>query len=141
MKALIQRVSSAQVKIAGESVGLIQSGLLVFLGLEKHDSFSKADKMIKKIISYRVFPDENQKMNLSLNDTKGEILVISQFTLAADTKNGTRAGFSTAMPPAEAESLYNSFIELARSSKLKVQTGIFGADMNCLLYTSPSPRD
>tara|TARA_Y100000746_G_scaffold212250_1_gene203922 strand:- start:712 stop:1149 length:438 start_codon:yes stop_codon:yes gene_type:complete len=133
MKALIQRVSSAQVKIAGESVGLIQSGLLVFLGLEKHDSFSKADKMIKKIISYRVFQDENQKMNLSLNDTKGEILVISQFTLAADTKNGTRAGFSTAMPPAEAESLYNSFIELARSSKLKVQTGIFGADMKVSL--------
>lgn len=86
MKALIQRVSSSEVKVAGESVGLIKSGLLVFLGLEKQDSLAKADKMINKIISYRVFPDENQKMNLSLNDTSGEMLIISQFTLAADTK-------------------------------------------------------
>lgn len=133
MKALIQRVSSSEVKVAGESVGLIKSGLLVFLGLEKQDSLAKADKMINKIISYRVFPDENQKMNLSLNDTRGEMLIISQFTLSADTKNGTRAGFSTAMPPAEAESLYDYFIEIARSSKLKVQTGIFGADMKVSL--------
>ena len=133
MKALIQRVSSSEVKVAGESVGLIKSGLLVFLGLEKQDSLAKADKMINKIISYRVFPDENQKMNLSLNDTRGEMLVISQFTLAADTKNGTRAGFSTAMPPAQAESLYDYFIEIARSSKLKVQTGSFGADMKVSL--------
>ena len=133
MKALIQRVSSSEVKVAGESVGLIKSGLLVFLGLEKQDSLAKADKMINKIISYRVFPDENQKMNLSLNDTRGEMLIISQFTLVADTKNGTRAGFSTAMPPAEAESLYDYFIEIARSSKLKVQTGIFGADMKVSL--------
>ena len=133
MKALIQRVSSSEVKVAGESVGLIKSGLLVFLGLEKQDSLAIADKMINKIISYRVFPDENQKMNLSLNDTRGEMLIISQFTLAADTKNGTRAGFSTAMPPAEAESLYDYFIEIARSSKLKVQTGSFGADMKVSL--------
>ena len=92
-----------------------------------------ADKMIIKIISYRLFSDLNQKMNLSLKDINGEILIISQFTLAADTKNGTRAGFSTAMPPLDAESLYDYFVESTRSSDLKVETGIFGADMKVSL--------
>ena len=111
MKALIQRVESSQVKVSGKVVGRIDKGLLVFLGLAKQDSKPIAEKMINKIISYRVFPDENQKMNLSLKDVNGDLLIISQFTLAADTKNGTRAGFSTAMPPVEAEALYNYFIE------------------------------
>ena len=93
MKALIQRVSSSQVKVDGKVAGSIENGLLVFVGLEKQDTKLIADKMINKIITYRVFPDENQKMNLSLNDIQGELLIISQFTLAADTKNGTRAGF------------------------------------------------
>ena len=105
MKALIQRVSSSQVKVDGKLVGSVEKGLLVFLGLEKQDTRSMADKMINKIISYRLFPDQNQKMNLSLKDINGEILIISQFTLAADTKNGTRAGFSTAMPHQESKSL------------------------------------
>ena len=133
MKALIQRVSSSQVNVFGKKVGSIEKGLLVFLGLEKQDTRPMAEKMINKIISYRVFPDQNQKMNLSLQDTNGEILVISQFTLAADTKNGTRAGFSTAMSPTDAESLYDYFIEIAKSSSLKVETGIFGADMKVSL--------
>jgi len=133
MKALIQRVSSSQVKVAGKLVGSIENGLLVFLGLEKQDTRLIADKMCNKIITYRVFPDENQKMNLSLKDVRGELLIISQFTLAADTKNGTRAGFSTAMSPSEAESLYDYFVDTAKSSNLKVQTGVFGADMKVSL--------
>ena len=133
MKALIQRVSSSQVKVDGKLVGSVEKGLLVFLGFEKQDARSMADKMINKIISYRLFPDQNQKMNLSLKDINGEILIISQFTLAADTKNGTRAGFSTAMPPLDAESLYDYFVEKTRSSDLKVETGIFGADMKVSL--------
>jgi len=133
MKALIQRVSSSQVKVDGKLVGSVEKGLLVFLGFEKQDTRSMADKMINKIISYRLFPDQNQKMNLSLKDINGEILIISQFTLAADTKNGTRAGFSTAMPPLDAESLYDYFVESTRSSDLKVETGIFGADMKVSL--------
>ena len=133
MKALIQRVSSSQVRVDGKLVGSVEKGLLVFLGLEKQDTRSMADKMINKIISYRLFSDQNQKMNLSLQDINGEILVISQFTLAADTKNGSRAGFSTAMPPDDAESLYDYFVENTRSSGLKVETGIFGADMKVSL--------
>ena len=133
MKALIQRVNSSQVKVDGKLVGSVEKGLLVFLGLEKQDKRSMADKMINKIISYRLFSDQNQKMNLSLKDINGEILIISQFTLAADTKNGTRAGFSTAMPPLDAESLYDYFVENTRSSGLKVETGIFGADMKVSL--------
>ncbi len=133
MKALIQRVASSQVEVDGKTVGKIDKGLLVFLGLEKKDNDLIADKMMSKIISYRVFPDENQKMNLSLKDIKGDVLIISQFTLAADTKNGTRAGFSTALPPIEAESLYDYFIDKIKESNLKIQSGIFGADMKVSL--------
>ncbi len=133
MKALIQRVASSQVEVDGKTVGKIDKGLLVFLGLEKKDNELIADKMMSKIISYRVFPDENQKMNLSLKDIKGDVLIISQFTLAADTKNGTRAGFSTALPPIEAESLYDYFIYKIKESNLKIQSGIFGADMKVSL--------
>ena len=133
MKALIQRVGSSQAEVGGKTVGKIDRGLLVLLGLEKKDNELIADKMMRKIISYRVFPDENQKMNLSLKDIKGDVLIISQFTLAADTKNGTRAGFSTALPPIEAEKLYNYFIDKIKESNLKIQSGIFGADMKVSL--------
>ena len=133
MKALIQRVSSSQVEVDGKVVGQIDKGLLVFLGLEKKDRELDADKMINKVLSYRVFPDEYQKMNHSLNDIQGDILLVSQFTLAADPKNGTRAGFSTAMPPNEAENLYNYFVEKTRAFKLKTECGIFGSDMSVSL--------
>ena len=133
MKALIQRVSSSQVEVDGRVVGQIDKGLLVFLGLEKKDRELDADKMINKVLSYRVFPDEYQKMNHSLNDIQGDILLVSQFTLAADTKNGTRAGFSTAMPPNEAENLYNYFVEKTRAFNLKTEGCIFGADMSVSL--------
>jgi len=133
MKALLQRVSSSKVEVEGRVVGQINKGLLVFIGIEKKDDIISSDKMIKKILSYRVFSDSDDKMNLSVGDINGDLLIISQFTLAADTKNGTRAGFSTAMPPTEAENLYNYFLEKTKSMATVTESGIFGADMKVSL--------
>ena len=133
MKALLQRVSSSKVVVKGRVVGQINKGLLVFIGIEKKDDIISSDKMIKKILSYRVFSDSDDKMNLSVGDINGDLLIISQFTLAADTKNGTRAGFSTAMPPKEAENLYNYFLEKTKSMGVIIESGIFGADMKVSL--------
>ena len=133
MKALLQRVSSSKVEVEGRVVGQINKGLLVFIGIEKKDDIISSDKMVKKILSYRVFSDLDDKMNLSVGDINGELLIISQFTLAADTKNGTRAGFSTAMPPTEAENLYNYFLEKTKSIATVTESGIFGADMKVSL--------
>jgi len=133
MKALLQRVSSSKVEVNGRVVGQINKGLLVFIGIEKKDNIISSDKMIKKILSYRVFSDLDDKMNLSVGDINGDLLIISQFTLAADTKNGTRAGFSTAMPPTEAENLYNYFLEKTKSMGVIIESGIFGADMKVSL--------
>ncbi|MDA9060709.1 D-aminoacyl-tRNA deacylase [Candidatus Thioglobus sp.] len=129
MKALLQRVSSSKVEVEGKVVGQISKGLLVFIGIEKQDDIMSSDKMVKKILSYRVFPDPDEKMNLSIRDINGELLIVSQFTLAADTKNGTRAGFSKAMLPNEAEKLYNNFLEKTQSMGTITESGIFGADM------------
>ena len=129
MKALLQRVSSSKVEVEGKVVGQISKGLLVFIGIEKQDDMMSSDKMVKKILSYRVFPDSDEKMNLSIRDINGELLIVSQFTLAADTKNGTRAGFSKAMLPNEAEKLYNNFLEKTQSMGTITESGIFGADM------------
>ena len=133
MKALLQRVSSSKVEVEGRVVGQINKGLLVFIGIEKKDDIISSDKMIKKILSYRVFSDSDDKMNLSVGDINGDLLIVSQFTLAADTKNGTRAGFSTAMPPKEAENLYNYFLEKTKSMGVIIESGIFGADMKVSL--------
>jgi len=133
MKALIQRVSSAHVEVEEKIVGEIDKGLLVFVGIEKRDDQLLANKMVNKILSYRVFPDTKGKMNLSVNDIKGEILIVSQFTLAADTNNGTRAGFSTAKSPQEAEIIYNHMIEKFELSSAKVEKGIFAANMRVAL--------
>jgi D-tyrosyl-tRNA(Tyr) deacylase len=133
MKALLQRVSSSKVEVEGKVVGQINKGLLVFLGIEKQDDMICADKMINKILSYRVFSDSDDKMNLSIRDINGDLLIVSQFTLAADTKNGTRAGFSTAMPPTQAESLYNYFLEKTKSMSTITESGVFGADMKVSL--------
>ena len=133
MKALLQRVSSSKVEVEGRVVGQINKGLLVFIGIEKKDDIISSDKMVKKILSYRVFLDSDDKMNLSVSDINGDLLIISQFTLAADTKNGTRAGFSTAMPPTEAENLYNYFLEKTKSVSIITESGIFGADMKVSL--------
>ena len=133
MKALLQRVSSSKVEVEGRVVGQINKGLLVFIGIEKKDDIISSDKMVKKILSYRVFSDLDDKMNLSVGDINGDLLIISQFTLAADTKNGTRAGFSTAMPPTEAENLYNYFLEKTKSMATVTESGIFGAGMKVSL--------
>jgi len=132
MKALIQRVTSSSVEVDGTNVGQINKGLLVFIGIEKLDELSHADKMINKILSYRVFSDENDKMNLSVIDINGDVLLVPQFTLAADTKNGTRAGFSTAMKPIEAENIYDYMVEKFKTF-VNTQSGVFGADMKVSL--------
>ena len=132
MKALIQRVTSSSVEVDGTNVGQINKGLLVFIGIEKLDELSHADKMINKILSYRVFSDENDKMNLSVSDINGDVLLVPQFTLAADTKNGTRAGFSTAMKPLEAENIYDYMVEKFKTY-LNTQSGVFGANMKVSL--------
>ena len=132
MKALIQRVTSSSIEVEGTNVGQINKGLLVFIGIEKLDELSHADKMINKILSYRVFSDANDKMNLSVSDINGDVLIVSQFTLAADTKNGTRAGFSTAMKPLEAENIYDYMVEKFKTF-VNIQSGVFGADMKVSL--------
>ena len=132
MKALIQRVTSSSVEVDSTNVGQINKGLLVFIGIEKLDELSHADKMINKILSYRVFSDENDKMNLSVSDINGDVLLVPQFTLAADTKNGTRAGFSTAMKPIEAENIYDYMVEKFKTF-VNTQSGVFGADMKVSL--------
>ena len=132
MKALIQRVTSSSVEVDGTNVGQINKGLLVFIGIEKLDELSHADKMINKILSYRVFSDENDKMNLSVSDINGDVLLVPQFTLVADTKNGTRAGFSTAMKPLEAENIYDYMVEKFKTF-VNIQSGVFGADMKVSL--------
>ena len=132
MKALIQRVTSSSVEVDGTNVGQINKGLLVFIGIEKLDELSHADKMINKILSYRVFSDENDKMNLSVIDINGDVLLVPQFTLAADTKNVTRAGFSTAMNPLEAENIYDYMVEKFKTY-LNTQSGVFGANMKVSL--------
>ena len=129
MKALLQRVSSSMVEVNEKIVGQINKGLLVFVGFEKNDDKDCADKMINKIMTYRVFPDSDEKMNLSVQDISGDLLIVSQFTLAAETKSGTRAGFSTAMPPIPAEKLYNYFLEKTKTLHAPTESGVFRADM------------
>jgi len=129
MKALIQRVSSASVEIEGEVVGEITQGLLLFLGVEKGDDKQKADKLLEKILKYRIFSDRNDRMNLSLIDILGELLIVSQFTLVADTQKGLRPSFSSAGLPEDSKTLYEYFVEQAAKSGLKIATGCFGADM------------
>ena len=133
MKGLIQRVSSASVVVDGNCVGEIDQGILLLLGVEKEDDRSKADKLLDKVINYRIFSDESDKMNLSLKDIEGELLVVSQFTLVAETSKGKRPGFSKGASPALGEELYNYFVEAANKTGLKVATGKFGADMKVSL--------
>ena len=133
MKALIQRVSHAQVQVDNQTVGKIDGGLLVLLGVEKHDDPALADKLLERVINYRIFSDEQGKMNLSLLDIKGELLVVSQFTLAADTQKGRRPSFTSAAPPAMGNELYEYFVASATNKVSKVETGEFGADMKVSL--------
>ncbi|MEZ7491493.1 D-aminoacyl-tRNA deacylase [Pseudoalteromonas distincta] len=133
MQGLIQRVKHAKVEINNQVVGEISQGILLLLGVEKHDDTQTADKLLHKVSNYRIFTDENDKMNLSLKDIKGELLVVSQFTLAADTKKGMRPSFSSAATPSQANDLYEYFVAQAKELGLTIATGEFGADMQVSL--------
>jgi D-tyrosyl-tRNA(Tyr) deacylase len=133
MKALIQRVSSASVVVEGDVVGEISKGVLLFLGVEKGDDEKLAQVLLDKVLTYRIFEDEYGKMNLGLSDIGGDLLVVSQFTLAANTRKGRRPSFSEAASPEKASQLYDYFLERAKVCNIKVRAGIFGADMKVSL--------
>jgi len=131
--ALIQRVSEARVEVEGKVIGSIGRGILALVGVERGDTQTQAERLVEKVLSYRIFPDAEGKMNLSLLDIKGELLAVPQFTLAADTKTGTRAGFSTAASPEDGLRLFNLFVGISRKKILQTKTGQFGADMKVSL--------
>ncbi len=133
MIGLLQRVQSASVVVDGQTIGAIQRGLLVLVGVEKGDTEADADRLCERLFGYRVFPDAEDKMNLSLDDIAGELLLVSQFTLAADTRKGARPSFSAAAPPAEGERLFNYLLARAQAHSSKVASGQFGADMQVSL--------
>ncbi len=133
MKALIQRVKDASVTIEGDLYSKIGRGILIFLGVEKSDEIENADKLAQKVLNLRIFEDENDKMNLSVSDVKGEILVVSQFTLCGDCKKGTRPSFDNAAKPDKAVKLYEDFVNFLKLSGLIVQTGKFRAMMDVSL--------
>jgi len=131
--ALLQRVSAARVEAAGEVVGAIGCGLLVLVGVEKGDDEVSARRLVERVVGYRVFADAQGRMNLSLRDVDGELLLVPQFTLVADTRKGARASFSRAAPPEQGRHLFELLVEQARRQGMPVATGIFGADMRVTL--------
>src|ERR1700729_1210549 len=133
MIALLQRVSQAQVSVEGNLVGSIGAGLLVLLGVRPADDETAARRLLERLLQYRIFSDDAGKMNLSLVQVRGELLLVPQFTLAADTAKGLRPGFSTAAPPEQARRLFESLVQAAREQHGSVETGIFGADMQVSL--------
>jgi len=133
MIALIQRVSEAKVVVNNKNIGEIEKGLLVFIGIEKNDSEEQVTRLLNKVLSYRVFADDEDKMNLSVEDIKGGLLLVPQFTLAADTQKGCRPSFSSAASPELGEKLFNEFIKQAKNKYQQIETGQFGADMKIFL--------
>lgn len=133
MIGLLQRVTQAQVTIDGDTVASINTGLLVLVGIEKNDSEKQAQRLFEKLIDYRVFPDDQDKMNLSLQDIKGGLLLVPQFTLAADTQKGLRPSFSNAAAPDLGKQLFETLIAYARQQLACVETGVFGANMQVSL--------
>jgi D-tyrosyl-tRNA(Tyr) deacylase len=131
--ALIQRVTEARVEVDGSVIGAIGRGILALVGVERGDAEAQAERLVERVLGYRIFPDAEGKMNLSLQDIKGELLLVPQFTLAADTAQGTRAGFSTAAAPDEGRRLFERFVFLSSQENLPVKTGSFGADMRVSL--------
>ena len=129
MKAVLQRVSQARVVVEGQTFGEIAHGIALLLCAEKGDSETTGQKMLDKVLKLRIFYDEAGKMNRSLQDVQGGLLVVSQFTLAADTRSGTRPSFTSAAPADEGRRLYDAFVAQAKAQHPKVQTGVFGADM------------
>ena len=129
MIALLQRVRSASVHVDGRVVGEIACGILALIGVEKGDRDAQADRLLERILGYRVFPDEQQKMNLSVRDINGGLLLVPQFTLAADTRKGMRPSFSSAALPEQGRQRFDYLFERAATSGLQVAGGIFGADM------------
>ena len=136
MRAVIQRVSRAQVRVSGAISGEIGSGLLILLGVGQGDAPGKADSLLEKIFNLRIFEDREGKMNLSLLEMGGELMIISQFTLYADCRKGRRPSFTDAAPPGEAQQLYDYFVGAARARGLKVATGVFQAHMEVELVNS-----
>ncbi len=133
MKAVVQRVQHASVEVGGQIVGEIGRGLLVLLGVAKNDNQTVADKLLNKVLDYRIFPDADDKMNLSLKNIGGELLVVSQFTLVADTNKGLRPSFSAAASPELGRELYEYWVKEAEKSIKNVATGQFGSDMQVSL--------
>ncbi len=129
MKIVLQRVKEASVKINGEIYSEINKGFLILIGIEKGDNKEIIERYADKVIKLRIFPDENDKMNLSIKDVNGSILVVSQFTLAGDCQKGTRPSFDKSAPPDEAKKLYEHFISLIKDYNVPVKTGVFGAMM------------
>jgi D-tyrosyl-tRNA(Tyr) deacylase len=133
MIALIQRVNWAQVHIEKKLQAEIGQGLLALIGVEKEDTLATADKLLKKLLAFRVFADSEGKMNLDIKDVGGDLLLVSQFTLAASTDKGLRPSFSSAKEPTEAEQIYNQLVEMAGNQHEFVETGVFAADMQVAL--------
>jgi len=133
MIGLLQRVTRASVNVDGECIGKIGRGILVLVGVQKGDDEKRAERLLERLLGYRVFPDQAGRMNLSLRDIGGGLLLVPQFTLAADTRKGTRAGFSTAAPPEEGRRLFQHLLDAARQAHGEVASGRFGADMQVAL--------
>lgn len=133
MIALVQRVSEARVVVNNKNIAEIQQGLLVFIGIEKNDSEVQVSRLLDKVLSYRIFADVDNKMNLSVQEIKGGLLLVPQFTLAADTQKGCRPSFSSAAAPELSEKLFNEFIKQAKNKYQYIKTGQFGADMKIFL--------
>ncbi|WP_111978259.1 D-aminoacyl-tRNA deacylase [Algibacillus agarilyticus] len=133
MKVLLQRVSQASVTVENNIVGQINQGILVFIGVEKGDTLAQAQRLAERVVGYRIFEDEQGKTNLNVRNVEGEILVVSQFTLAADTKKGTRPSFSGAAEPQWANELYLEFVAAIKKQGITTQTGTFRADMKVAL--------
>jgi len=133
MRVVLQRVTEASVEVEGKVIGKINNGLLILLGIHTDDNMKELEWMVKKIIGLRIFEDENGKMNNSLNDVNGKLLIVSQFTLYGDCEKGRRPGFTDAARPEKAIPMYNEFIERCKSLGVSVESGEFGADMKVSL--------